>query len=158
MYLFCSYITHIQKNNSLECMSVGDTYFIDNCQNLNEVPYFKIQIEDYIYSLPGQLFLYKYNSSLCELLIKQDKSVNATNRWIMGTPFLNYFYQIYDLRNLQVGLVPNIYVNNQTNPQTVRVESIDTFQTKTIILSFSAFSLIFTTVWRVKIDKDMFTR
>ena len=38
----------------------------------------------------------------------------GTNKkeWILGAPFLNDFYQVYDLDRNQMGLVPNIYVND----------------------------------------------
>jgi hypothetical protein len=35
--------------------------------------------------------------------------------WILGLPFLNDFYQVYDMKRNQIGLVPSKYTNN--NPE-----------------------------------------
>lgn len=32
-------------------------------------------------------------------------------RWVLGSPFLNDYYQVYDMTRNQIGLVPTVYVN-----------------------------------------------
>ncbi len=59
------------------------------------------------------------------------------NAIIIGAPFLNDFYQVYDLQRNQVGLVPSIFVNAPNDEgifASSPPESVDMKKTKPIIL------------------------
>ena len=56
---------------------------------------------------------------------------------IIGAPFLDDFYQVYDLQRNQVGLVPSIYVNAPNDEgifASSPPESVDMKKTKPIVL------------------------
>jgi hypothetical protein len=36
----------------------------------------------------------------------------SSKQWILGAPFLSDYYQVYDIKRSQMGLVPSAYVND----------------------------------------------
>ncbi len=68
---------------------------------------------------------------------------------MLGSPFLNDYYQVYDMTRNQIGLVRSIYM---TNDQTTEIDSpvnVDIKWTKFIVIMFS--SLTFTSSFLIRI-------
>ena len=63
----------------------------------------------------------------------------GTNKpiWILGTPFLNDFYEVYDLKRNQVGLAPSKYTQDMQVPK-----NVDETFTKRLLLIVSTVVLI----------------
>ena len=65
-----------------------------------------------MYTLPPSFYASYATSMGNTCMLLWDYGFNEHEKWILGTPFLNLFYQVYDMDRNQVGLVPSIYVNN----------------------------------------------
>ena len=71
-----------------------------------------MQIDSSNYLLPAELYVIsKPGSTVCLVNIGVGFDDNNAH-WILGTPFLNYFYQVYDLERNQAGLAVSAYVTN----------------------------------------------
>ena len=90
-----------------------------------EMPKIDIRMDSYTYQMRPQNYLKVGQTSDMVVVYEEDEiseeiSFFCTLRifptlkkqWILGTPFLADFYQVYDLRRNQIGLVPSAYVNN----------------------------------------------
>ena len=86
-----------------------------NCISVGEdLPNVQLSIDNYVYTLPPSFYAYEAYNNTCDLLWDYDDTDNNNlgSKWILGTPFMNLFYSVYDMKRNQVGLVPSIYVNN----------------------------------------------
>lgn len=92
-------------------------------EQFDNLPDMKIQINQYIYTLPKKSYvLQQFN--VCYLLIMaknfgstttyqfdpstgKSTLVSSPGIWILGNNFLTNYYSIYDLENTRIGLVPS---------------------------------------------------
>jgi len=102
----------------MDCLDSGNAIIFTNCVSVGKdsnLPNVQLSIDQYLYTLPPSFYASFANSmgtqsNTCMLLWDYESTEN--DKWILGTPFLNLFYQVYDMRRNQVGLVPSIYANN----------------------------------------------
>ena len=71
------------------------------------LPLMKVDLDGYMYEIPRESF-YQKSGSTCKPAIYAYKE----DRIVLGSPFLNSYYQIYDMSRNQMALVPSIYMNN----------------------------------------------
>ena len=68
---------------------------------------------------------------------------------MLGSPFLNDFYQVYDLDRNQIGLVPSNYSNPNTDSITVaQADNVDEKFTRIFIISFIVLCFLFAQITR----------
>merc|ERR1711862_958734 len=76
-------------------------------------------------------------------------------RWVLGSPFLNDYYQVYDMTRNQIGLVPSTYTNPSPNAINLpNADNVDEVQTKVFVLSVGALCYIFSQVVRSMLTTD----
>lgn len=76
-------------------------------------------------------------------------------RWVLGSPFLNDYYQVYDMTRNQIGLVPSAYTNPSPNAITVpNADNVDELPTKVVVLSLGTLCYIFAHVVRSMLTTD----
>lgn len=77
-------------------------YRLDCCENIDDLPTFKIDFNGYRVSLPPKLYIQKDGKKKCHTLI--GRNGDEEKNWSLGGAFLNNFYHIYDASNSQIGL------------------------------------------------------
>ncbi|GAN08693.1 lysosomal aspartic protease-like [Mucor ambiguus] len=77
-------------------------YRLECCEDLDDLPTFKIDFNGYRVSLPPKLYIKKDGEKKCHTLIGRNKGTDKD--WTLGGAFLNNFYHIYDASNSQIGL------------------------------------------------------
>ena len=115
------------------CVSVGSD---------SNLPHIELFINQFMYTLPPSFYA-RFNPQIsphCEFSF--DYSAVSDNRWVMGVPFLNNFYQVYDMKRSQVGFVPSIYVNNQKEQTMKPITNTDNESRKIIIIISSVLLLL----------------
>ena len=113
------------------CEDAGYGYFqISNCSEKVQqaMPAIELQIGSYRYFHRNYTTLL---GSICSINLFASKE----KRWILGSPFLNSHFQVYDMHRNQVGLSSN-------------ESSIDEAFSKSIVLKTLSFGVIFFTVLR----------
>ena len=76
-------------------------------------------------------------------------------RWVLGSPFLNDYYQVYDMTRNQIGLVPSVYTNPSPNAITLpNADNVDELPTKIFVLSLGTLCYIFAHVVRSMLTTD----
>ncbi|KAI8984447.1 aspartic peptidase domain-containing protein [Mycotypha africana] len=84
-------------------------YQLSCCDKIDQLPTLAFDFKDgYRVSLPPSLYVKKVDEKTCHTLIGRNLGTalddHNTEDWILGGAFLNNFYHIYDLSNMQVGL------------------------------------------------------
>lgn len=101
----------INSNIPASCYnSLPGEVYVDNCtdENLSKMPPLKFQIDSHVYvTRPKQYFLQQEMDG--QFFCTSTLVGTQEPEWILGSPFLNDYYQIYDMKRNQVGLVPSIY-------------------------------------------------
>jgi hypothetical protein len=111
--VLCQYMRESGKN--MDCLASGNAILLTNCGSVGKdsnLPNVQLFIDQYMYTLPPSFYASFTNSMGNTCMLLWDYSSKENDKWILGTPFLNLFYQVYDMRRNQVGLVPSIYLNN----------------------------------------------
>ena len=104
-------------------------YLIKDCAEdklIKDMPKLRIQIDDYIYEIDATSYV-KRMGNFCVIQLIGDPE----ERWILGTPWLNNFYQVYSIDKNQIGLVPSIYAGDG-----VTVETVSSFNLFVSLISF----------------------
>ncbi|RCH92616.1 hypothetical protein CU097_007392 [Rhizopus azygosporus] len=78
-----------------------DVYKIDCCEDLSKFPDLKFDFNGYRITLPPKAYLKKDNDKQCHSLIGRNTD---DKNWILGGYFSQWFYQVYDASNSQIGL------------------------------------------------------
>jgi hypothetical protein len=78
-----------------------DVYKIDCCEDLSKFPDLKFDFHGYRITLPPKAYLKKDNDKQCHSLIGRNTD---DKNWILGGYFSQWFYQVYDASNSQIGL------------------------------------------------------
>ena len=84
--------------------------YVENCTDavLDQMPILKFQLDSIVYSTRPRQSLFQEEMEgemyCTSTLVGEDEGF-----WILGGAFLNDFYQIYDMKRNQVGLVPSKY-------------------------------------------------
>ena len=150
--VLCKYIRQSGKN--MDCLNSGyrNALLLTNCVSVGKdsnLPNVQLFIGQYLYTLPPSFYASfvksnddKSMGNTCVLL--WDYSSKENDKWLLGTPFLNLFYQVYDMKRNQVGLVPSIYVNNQHTRDLDPVIDTDNGTSKNIIIICGLLSLFLT--------------
>lgn len=109
------------------------------------MPDFKMHFDSYIYSIKADRYFYlNKEQKECQFLLSA-----TTDQTIFGTPFLNYYYQVYDLRRNQIGLVPSIYSNPTDDQLTVEIaKKVNEELVKTLVILALIIGICFTFVFR----------
>ena len=156
-----AYCKHIEMNqpkrtrenrfNLLECYRDEDWAYIDNCniKNLNtDLPDLKIQIDKYIYTIKPDQFVLPLTGygRVCYINIRDEGTESA--HWILGSPFLNQYYQVYDMQRNQQGLVASIYENNADGQKVKAVINTDESYSSNQIIIISVCLLVVITAIR----------
>lgn len=92
-----------------------------------------------------------HGGAVCTFAIYGQKE----KRWVLGSPFLNDYYQVYDMTRNQIGLVPSAYTN--PSPSAVNLpnaDNVDEVQTKVFVLSVGTICYIFSQVVRSMLTTD----
>ena len=131
------------------CYGIGFGYYqIAGCSDeiRKQMPSITFQIGSYLYNLrPEKYTTYKQWTKSCTI------NLYGTNddKWVLGAPFLSDWYQVYDLKRSQMGLVPSIYVNNETTPlKQIPPESLDEMFTKLMVTILLSSALIIVSLTR----------
>lgn len=112
------------------CQDAGYGYVtIQGCSKKVQsgLPVINVQIDSYLYGIRPAVYTRLYATKFL-LIDEWDTGDNSTSldlctfnmygtnkkEWVLGSPFLNDFYQVYDLDRNQVGLVPSAYVNTDS--------------------------------------------
>lgn len=113
------------------------------------LPIFHLQLGSYMYMLQAQQYMDLvhgwHDGSVCTFAIYGQKE----KRWVLGSPFLNDYYQVYDMTRNQIGLVPSTYTN--PSPSAINLpnaDNVDELQTKVFVLSVGSVCYIFSQVVR----------
>jgi hypothetical protein len=73
---------------------------------------------------------------------------------VLGSPFLNDYYQVYDIQRNQIGLVPSIYANPSPQNMTVpQADNVDEKFTNVFCLCLYASFLFLTVIVRIIVPK-----
>ena len=87
-----------------ECYSTSQYYVLKGYEaNKEQFGPIKVQIDDTYYMIPFERFFSRYTDNTMVLRI------NTKDHIVFGIQFLNSFYQVFDVRRNQMGLVPNAY-------------------------------------------------
>lgn len=97
------------------------------------LPIFHLQLGSYMYQIqPAQYVDRLTDRDLCVFAIYGQ----TEKRWVLGSPFLNDYYQVYDMTRNQIGLVPSAYTNPNPSQATVpNAENIDELQSKIFVIA-----------------------
>jgi Eukaryotic aspartyl protease len=80
----------------------NDTWYLNCHKPVNDIfPPLVIQLNEHLYTLPASMYIIQ-DSGACYHRI----GVSKDNFWTLGIAFLQGFYQVYDMKRNQVGLVP----------------------------------------------------
>ena len=116
----------------------------------NALPMIHLQLGSFMYKLTPEQYVDVQASStedesVCSFSIYGQKDA----RWVLGSPFLNDFYQVYDLDRNQIGLVPSNYSNPNTDSITVaQADNVDEKFTRIFIISFIVLCFLFAQITR----------
>lgn len=66
---------------------------------------------------------------------------------ILGAPFLDDYYQVYNLEKAKVGLVPSVEINDEGNYASSKPENVHDSD-RTIIIAISIIGLVFAAIFR----------
>lgn len=139
------------KDGGMECIAQSSysQVYITNCKDpqtgVTHLPPISIQLDQHIYTINPSIYTQEMQaSSSCILNIMN----LGTDRWILGSPFLNQYYQVYDMARNQMGMVPNIHVNNLQATEVTVPYSIDIIESKLIIICLSFLFLLSTSIGR----------
>ena len=119
MATICEYVN---QNLNAKCsdQTKKQQFYITGCSSsvIEQIPDIKLQIDSFEYVLRSEKFLTSKKIDNKEHCIF---NMHGTTKpiWILGTPFLNDFYQVYDLKRNQVGLAPSKYTQNMQVPKNV---------------------------------------
>ena len=97
--VICKYIRQSGKN--MDCIDTEKSVEFTNCLGVGKdsnLPNVQLYIDQYMYTLPPSFYA-RYSKDIsdnCDFLF--DYSYTSNNRWIIGPPFLNLFYQVYDMK------------------------------------------------------------
>jgi hypothetical protein len=76
-----------------------------DCSNINELPVLKFNLEGAEVSLPPRAYIYKGSDGTCQgAFMEADKDSQFGEVFVLGMPFLRYYYTIFDRANKQVHL------------------------------------------------------
>jgi hypothetical protein len=110
----------------IKCKHTGSGFVtITNCDTgcVKRMPKIELQIDSVVYQVRAQNYLRAVTPTPRVLFDEHQKSYKlqyyATFRifptlkkqWILGSPFLADYYQVYSLDRNQVGLVPSVHAN-----------------------------------------------
>eukprot|EP00347_Sterkiella_histriomuscorum_P004811 403359005 len=89
----------------------GESVFT-GCDDSSVFPSIQVQIDEYIYEIPSSSYMQNYQSACYPML-----GVSKNDFWILGVGFLTNYYQVYDMKRNQIGLVVNKYKTDSLKVQ-----------------------------------------